>query len=106
MSTHTFKSQAEKVKTPQDYIAELVALVGANFPLAIETSTIDGSLTNITFESTWKEGGTKPIEEEYIDENGEKKYRLAYVGEYEEKHLTAEQIAKLEQWAAQNLASQ
>lgn len=76
-----------------DYPTQLYELVGANFPLLLQTDK-QGNVQAISFETEWKEGGTDAIEQ--------KDGKIKYVEQYSTKKLSKEQIEKLEKWIKNN----
>ena len=107
MSTKSFGKKPVEIK---DLTSELHQYIGANFPLRLTMSST-GALVGMQFDTTWKEGGTVAVEKEVTDEDGATifnldgtpKVEIDYEDNYVEKSLTAEQIAKLEKWAADNI---
>lgn len=95
------KQFGNKPKTPQDTAqaatAELYKLIGANFPCDIAVQ--DGAIVAFSFDDTWQEGGTTPVE----TEDGEGNITTEYKENYKTRKLTKQQIAKLEAWAKQNV---
>jgi hypothetical protein len=87
--------------TADDVIAQLYQAIGENFPISV--TVMDGRVTNFSFETEWKEGTTKQVETDELDENDNP--IIEYEEHYVEKALTDQQIATLEQWAAKHVAS-
>lgn len=94
------QSFGQKIKTDDEIIAEIYELVGDKFPLQI--TILYGKVLNMSFDTEWKEGTTEsvPVGE---DENGDLLFE--YEEHYTDRELTADQIAKLEKWAAENIAT-
>lgn len=92
-------------------IGYLYELIKEKFP--IEVSVVNGEVKSFSFSAEWKEGGTTPVSREVKDETGATVFKedgtpeaeIDYVEDYVEKRLTDEQIATLQNWAAQNVVS-
>lgn len=97
MATKTFGAEPAKER---DYVAELQKEVGVKFP--IQVTTQNGELINLSYETEWQEGGTRPIETSEIDEAGNPV--IEYEENYTKHKLTAAQIKKIDAWAKENIA--
>lgn len=94
MSTLEFGS---KSKSSDDYAQEIYDAVGVVFPLTVIVE--QGVLKQVIAETTWKTGGTTPIEEEIDGEI----VVTGYEQNYENKTLTQAQIAKLNTYMQENI---
>ena len=86
--------------TSEDVSKEVFELMGFEFP--IEFTVINNNITEFSFETEWKVGGTTPIEE--TDEKGNTTI-TGYAEDYQSFQMTEEHINKLKQWAAENVIS-
>ena len=94
MATKTF---GKPQKTAADLISEVYKLAGDKFPLSLTTS--NGKIINASYETTWVEGGTVPVES--TDESGN--IVTDYKENYTDKKLTAAQIKKIDAWIEKNI---
>lgn len=81
------------IKTSDDYLAEIYELIGEEFP--IEITVVNGKIQNIVAETEWKAGSVS-----YDAETDE------YVETADIKTLTQTQIAKLNQYIAENVETE
>ncbi len=93
------KTFGKELKTNQDFVDEVYALAGANFPLTI--SVANGQLLSVTYETEWQEGTTTPVEKP-DPETGEP--TIEYKGDYKKQKLSAAQIKKIDAWVKDNIA--
>lgn len=94
MATKTF---GKLPKTNQDFIDEIHKLADDKFPLSVTSA--NGKLLNVSYETTWQEGGTTPVET--IDESGNTV--IDYEGSYSKHKLSAAQIKKIDAYIEKNI---
>lgn len=87
------------MKTSKDYVAEIYDLIGENFPLTVDV--VFGKLISVEYSKEWKVGGTVLEDSGEVDEDGNA--IMEYIGEYEDKKLTDEQVAKIDNWIKENV---
>lgn len=93
MATKTFGTHEVKRLDTAELTAEIWKLAGVKFP--ISTTIVDNKLVGVTFETTWQEGTTSPVE----NEDG----TIENVGDYTTRKLTAKQIETVEDWIESKL---
>lgn len=81
-----------KAVTSESVIEEITKLVGRSFPLSV--TVVGGKVTEISYSTSWKSGGTTPVEKE----DGTIEYEENYV----EESLTKSEIEKLNSWVKKN----
>ena len=96
MATKTFGTP---VKTAEEYLQELYKLAGVEFPIEITLS--NGKIVAASYETTWKDGGTTPVEK--LDKKTNET-TIEYEEHYTNKKLTAAQIKKVDAWLKENIA--
>lgn len=80
---------------PRDYAKELQDVVGVSLPVGIVLNNV-GELIGVSYESEWKDGGTKPI----TDKKGNV---TDYEEDYTVKKLTKDQIIRLDNYIKENV---
>ena len=78
-------------------IDELKKLVKKDYPLSIIRDP-SGNITEVSYEKTWKVGGTTPV----LDDSGAV---IDYKEDYEEQSLTSSDIKAIETWIKDNIVS-
>lgn len=91
------KSFGRETTQERNYTAELQNVADAKFP--IQVTTQDGKLINVSYETTWLEGGTTPVETTDKDGNAV----IEYEENYTDKKLSAAQIKKIDAWIKENI---
>lgn len=84
----------------QELRDELYELIGAQFPLSLLFDQ-QQNLIGVTYETTWKEGGTEPVEK-VNKKTGET--TIEYKENYSNKKLTDKQIDTVDNWIKHKLA--
>lgn len=110
----------ESLKTAHDFVEEVYALVGVDFPVN-EINVSNGKVIKFVADTEWKTGGTTTVEtgefvkiqveSEDLDEEGNPIIvevdsdipEYDYVEEYEHHELTPEQLEILNTWVSENV---
>lgn len=86
-------------KTSDELSKDLLRLVGENFPFRMSMS--NGKLTYFSFDTTWREGGTKP----QITKNSAGEEVTEYVEDFKNRSLTKKQVELVRKWADENVVT-
>lgn len=102
MTVKTFGSHKEPATQAEvrDYASELQDLVGAKFPVSVSVNSA-GNLIGASYESSWKEGGTTPVELTDPETND---VTIEYREDYKDKKLSASQVKQIDGWLKENIA--